>query len=313
MRAIRDDGLGGVILFDRDHLTGGRRNITSRAQLTDLVATLREAARPRRLIVAVDQEGGRVSRLNAGDGFTTPPSEASIGRSDDPAEARQIARRTATTLAGVGIDFNLAPVVDLNVNPSNPSIGALGRSFSPDPDVVVSLATAMIRGHHDEKVLTAIKHFPGLGSATGDTDVDIVDISKTWSRAELEPFRRLAASGLPDAVMVGNALNTQLDRRNPSTLSSATVGLLREQLGWDGVVITDDLQAGAIRKSFSDDETVRLALAAGEDLLLYANQQVYVADLAKRTIDRVVKLVGAGAISEERLQASAARVAAMLS
>ena len=307
-RSIRESGLGGVILFDRDILTGGRRNIASPEQLVELTAALREAAGDRPLLIAVDQEGGRVARLGPDDGFPATPSQAEVGLGTT-AEARAVGRRTAATLASVGINLNLAPVVDLNVNPDNPSIGALDRSFGADADLVVRMATAVIRGHHDEGVVTAIKHFPGLGSATGDTDREFVDISGTWRRPELEPFRRLVAAGLPDAVMVANAVNRRLDPELPATLSRATIDLLRSDIGWTGPVVTDDLQAGALRSRFDDRDVVRLSLAAGNDLLLFANQQVYVADLSERTIDLIVDLVEGGRIPEGRIDEAAARVA----
>jgi beta-N-acetylhexosaminidase len=310
VKAIRDEGLGGVILFDRDQQTGEPRNIVSPDQLLDLTAALREAA-GRPLWIAVDQEGGRVARLGPQDGFPATPSEAEIGETGDPAEALRVARATASTLASMGIDLNLAPVVDLNVNPLNPSIGALGRSFSADPDVVVELAEAVISGHHDEGVLTCLKHFPGLGSATGDTDRGFVDVSDTWTPAELEPFQRLVASRVPDMVMVANALNRNLDPDLPSTLSAATVALLRSDSGWDGVVITDDLQAGALRDAYDDEAIVRLAVGAGNDVLLFANQQVYVPDVVNRTIDTVVRLVEAGQVDEGLIDASVARVEAL--
>jgi beta-N-acetylhexosaminidase len=313
VRALRDEGLGGVILFDRDQLTGEARNIASPDQLRELTAALREAAAAagRALWIAVDQEGGRVARLGPQDGFAATPSQAEIGQTGDPAEARQVARTTASTLKAMGIDLNLAPVVDVNVNPSNPSIGALGRSFSADPDVVVDLADAVIRGHHDEGVLTCIKHFPGLGSATGDTDRGFVDVTETWTPRELEPFEQLVASRMPDMVMVANALNRNLDPDLPSTLSAATGSLLRSDLGWDGVVITDDLQAGALSDAYDGDEIARLAVGAGNDLLLFANQQVYVPDVVTRTIDAIVGLVEAGQIDESRIDASVARVDAL--
>jgi len=310
IRAMRDEGLGGVILFDRDQLTGKPRNIVSPDQLRDLTSALRAAA-GRPLWIAVDQEGGRVARLGPQDGFPATPSEADIGAGGDPAEARRIGRATASTLAAMGIDLNLAPVVDLNVNPRNPSIGALGRSFSADPDVVVAMADAVIRGHHDEGVLTCLKHFPGLGSATGDTDKGFVDVSDTWTRTELEPVERLVASGVADTVMVANALNRNLDPDLPSTLSAATLDVLRSELGWDGVVVTDDLQAGALRDGFTDDDIVRLAVEAGNDVLVFANQQVYVPDIVTRTIDTVVRLVEAGQIEERRIDASVERVLAL--
>jgi beta-N-acetylhexosaminidase len=299
-----DAGIGGVILF--------ARNIVSPDQLSALSGAMRERAGDRPFLIAVDQEGGAVARLGPDDGFPATPSEADLGRQDDPAVAQQTGAATGKTLARMGINFNLAPVVDLNVNPTNPSIGALGRSFSADPDVVVEMATAVIAGLHQQSVLATLKHFPGLGSATGDTDREFVDVTATWTRLELEPFARLIADGVPDAVMVANALNGQLDKKYPSSLSAATVDLLRGQLGWDGVAITDDLQAGALRDSYSSEEVVRLALGAGDDLLLFANTQVYRADIVSATVDMIVNLVEGGQVDEARIDASVARIERMI-
>jgi beta-N-acetylhexosaminidase len=299
-----DAGIGGVILF--------ARNIVSPDQLSALTGAMRERAGDRPFLIAVDQEGGAVARLGPDNGFPATPSEAQLGEQDDPAVAQETGLATGKTLARMGINLNLAPVVDLNVNPNNPSIGALGRSFSADPDVVVELATALITGLHEARVLATLKHFPGLGSATGDTDREFVDVTATWTRRELEPFARLVADNVPDAVMVANALNGQLDGKYPSSLSAATVDVLRGQLGWDGVAITDDLQAAALRDSYPDSDIVRLALVAGNDLLLFANTQVYRADIVSATVDMIVNLVDGGQVHEARIDASVGRIERML-
>ncbi len=172
------------------------------------------------------------------------------------------------------------------------------------------MAGAIIRAHREAGILTTLKHYPGLGSATGDTDREFVDVTKTWRPRELEPFRQLVAEGTADTIMVANALNGRLDPELPASLSAKTVtDSLRGDVGWDGVVITDDLQAGAISDSFGDARAIELALAAGNDVLLLANQQTYVAEIAQRTIDIVVDLVGRGRVTVERLEASAARLA----
>jgi beta-N-acetylhexosaminidase len=165
-------GLGGIILFDRDQITR-TRNIESPEQLAALVASLREAA-PGSLLVAIDQEGGRVSRLNPPQGFPATRSQAEIGATDDPNEAFEAGQAMGRTMAAAGIDLDLAPVVDVNVNPTNPAIGALDRSFSSDPAVVGAMAEAEIHGLHESGVRAAIKHFPGLGSASANTDFDNV-------------------------------------------------------------------------------------------------------------------------------------------
>jgi beta-N-acetylhexosaminidase len=311
-RALANDGLGGVILFDRDQLTGQRRNIVSPTQVTTLVRTIRGAASGRSVVVSIDQEGGRVARLNPGDGFPATRSEAEIGALDSATTARSWARAIASNLADIGVNLNFAPVVDLNVNPRNPAIGALGRSFSADPDVVVGMASQEIRAHHDFGVRTTLKHFPGIGSATGNTDFGIVDVSTTWKRGELAPFRELIASGGVDAVMVGHVLNRQLDPSLPASLSSAVVTeLLRGELGWTGAVVSDDMQAAAITKRYGQAEAIARAFEAGVDLLVFANQQVFDEDVVRVAVDSIVGLVESGRLDEGRIDASLARIATL--
>ncbi|HEY3162756.1 MAG TPA: glycoside hydrolase family 3 N-terminal domain-containing protein [Candidatus Limnocylindrales bacterium] len=309
--ALADGGLGGVILFDRDQRTGGSRNVVSPAQLKRLTGDLRAAAPHRRIIVSVDQEGGVVTRLGRAHGFPAVASEAEIGTATETA-TRHWARTIATTLAANGLDLNFAPVVDLDVNPSSPAIGALDRSFSPDPDVVVAKATIEIEEHRSAGVRTTLKHFPGIGSSTSNTDFGVADVTKTWTRTELEPFARLIEAGTVDLVMAGHVVNGQLDRDRPASLSNPTVSdLLRGELGWDGVVVTDDLQAAAITARFGRDEAILLALEAGNDLLLFANQQVYDTHLVGRVVATVEAAVQSGRIPETRIDEAFERVQAL--
>jgi beta-N-acetylhexosaminidase len=306
-------GLGGVILFDRAQTTGAPRNIASPQQLAALDASLRAAA-PGPIFIAVDQEGGKVSRLNPGMGFPATRSQAAIGATGDPGEAHAAGRAMGATMAAAGIDLDLAPVVDVDVNPKNPAIGALGRSFSADPSIVAAMAEAEIRGLHQAGVRSAIKHFPGLGSAAANTDLAVVDVTRTWTAMELEPYKALVGAGLPDMIMIGNIVNKALDAVRPASLSAATVGdLLRVRLGWSGVVITDDLGAVAITKRFKRAEAVALAIEAGNDLLLFANQATYVPDLAAQLIDTITGLVRSGRITEARIDGSIARLDHLLS
>ncbi|MDT7713688.1 MAG: beta-N-acetylhexosaminidase, partial [Pseudonocardiales bacterium] len=309
--ALAESGLGGVILFDRDQLTGGSRNIVSPAQVKRLTRSLRASAPGRAIIVSLDQEGGVVTRLGPSHGFPAVASEATIGAGSASA-ARTWAHAIATTLAANGFDLNFAPVVDLGVNPDSPAIGALDRSFSADPDVVVARATTEIDAHRAAGVRTTLKHFPGIGSSTTNTDFGVTDVTKTWTRAELEPFRRLIAAGEVDLVMAGHVVNGQLDADHPASLSNAVVtDLLRGELGWDGIVVTDDLQATAITKAFGRDEAVLLALEAGNDLLLFANQQLYDSKLVARVVTVVSAAVASGRIPETRIDEAYDRVQAL--
>ena len=300
-------GLGGVILFDQDQVTG-TRNIESPDQLAALTASLR-AATPGSLLIAIDQEGGRVSRLKPARGFPETRSQGEIGATDDPDEAFKAGLAMGETMASVGIDFDLAPVVDINVNPANPAIGALDRSFSDDPAVVAAMAEAEIHGLHDHGIRAAIKHFPGLGSASANTDLESVDVTNTWTEEELVPYEILIAAGLPDAVMSGHIVNDALDPGVPASLSVETIeGVLRGRLGWTGAVITDDLGAEAIATRYERDEAVALALEAGNDLLLFANQTIYVPDLAEQLVATILDLVASGRITEGRIDESIERL-----
>ena len=216
------------------------------------------------------------------------------------------------SLTSIGVNLNYAPVVDLNVNPDNPAIGKLARSFSANLDVVVANATEEIKVHRDAGVKTSLKHFPGLGSATGNTDFAVVDVSGTWRQEELEPFQRLIATGTADSILVGHLLNKQLDPNRPASLSPAVVtGLLRDKLGWHGPVVSDDMQAVAISSRYGRDESVALALEAGLDLLVFGNQQVYDTNIVDETLDNVLNLVRSGRITEARIDQSVARVDAL--
>ena len=300
-------GLGGVILYDQDRETG-TRNIESPGQLAALTASVRAAAASN-VLIAIDQEGGRVSRLKPALGFPATRSQAAIGATDDPDQAFAAGQAMAETMSAAGIDLDLAPVVDVNVNPTNPAIGALDRSFSDDPAVVGAMAEAEIHGLHEFGVRAAIKHFPGLGSATANTDFDHADVTRTWTEDELIPYEVLIAAGLPDAIMTGHMVNDSIDPGVPASLSVETIeGLLRGRLGWTGVVMTDDLGAVAIASRYTQAEAVALALEAGNDLLLFANQVVYVPELAAELVEIIVSLVDSGRISERRIDESIDRL-----
>jgi len=308
---IRDHAVGGALLFDYDTPTATPiRNVASAKQLTALVSGLQAtAATP--LMVAIDEEGGLVARLDQRHGFPPTVSAQKMGERGDLAYTRQQATGMAQTLRSVGVNLNLAPVVDLNVNPKNPIIGALGRSFSADPTVVTEQAGTFIDAHHQVGVKCTLKHFPGHGSSTGDTHLGVVDVTTTWSDVELEPFRRLVATGTVDAILTAHVFNSKLDPDYPATLSHATVtGILRERLGYDGLVLSDDMQMGAIRDAFGYEDAVRLAINAGVDVLTIANQQVFEVGIVGRTIDIIEAMVGDGRITQERIDASYRRIVA---
>lgn len=309
VRDIRRYNLGGVILFDYDVLTQrAERNIASPEQVHSLVSDLRAAARMP-LLVAVDQEGGRVARLKTVYGFPATVSHGNLGMLDDPTITGKRGSAMAETLAALGINLNLAPVVDLCSHPDNPVIAKLDRCFSADPEAVTRHALAFIEAHRRQGVLTALKHFPGHGSSRTDSHLGFTDVSGTWTPAELEPFIRIIAAGQADMVMTAHVFNEQLDNRYPATLSPATItGLLRNNLGFDGVVISDDMQMGAIVAHYGFEDAIRLALEAGIDILVFGNNLDYDEQIVPRTIAAIQQLVTTGVISEARIDQSWQRI-----
>lgn len=307
-------GLGGAVLFDYDVPAGSPlRNIQSPEQLANLTAELRALATPP-LLVATDQEGGQVVRLKESAGFPATLSEGFLGSQDILALTRSNAETMAGALAAAGVNLNLAPVVDLNVNPSNPIIGALDRSFSADPDIVTAHALEEIRAHHRAGVLCALKHFPGHGSSTADSHLGFVDVTDTWTRRELEPFANIIAAGEADVVMTAHVFNATLDDQYPATLSQATVtGILRDTLGFDGVIISDDMQMRAISDRYGYEDAVRLAVNAGVDILAIANNSVYEEGVAGRTMDIIRAAVDRGDIAAERIAEAHGRIARLKS
>ena len=306
---IRERHIGGVVLFDYDVPTRSPvRNIESPSQVSDLTAALKEAS-PSFLLIAVDQEGGKVSRLKEKFGFPATVSQQSLGISDDIGATRKSAEETAKTLAGCGFNINFSPVVDLNINPENPVIGGRERSFSADPAVVTKHAIEVIKAHHGRGILTTLKHFPGHGSSKNDSHLGFVDVTETWTRTELEPYEKIIAAGLSDMVMTAHIFNSKLDPSLPATLSGRTIdGLLRDELHFDGVVISDDMQMKAISARHGFEEAVLLAIGAGVDILAFANNSVFDPDVAGSTIGVIRKAVRDGKVGEERIDRSYARI-----
>jgi len=312
---LRDIGagrVGGVVLFDRDMLLKGEpRNIRSPRQVKKLISALQRAAAVP-LLVAVDQEGGKVARLKKKYGFPETVSARLLGEADDPELTGRHAAVTAAVLARAGFNLNFAPVVDLNVNPDNPIIGKLDRSYSAQAAIVVRHALAVIAAHRERGVGCCLKHFPGHGSSRRDSHLGFTDVSDTWEAPELEPYREIIARGRADAIMTAHIFNRHLDPELPATLSHKTIsGLLRRELGFAGVVISDDLDMKAISAEFEREAALELALNAGNDILLIANNLAYDDRVAARTQESILGLVAAGRVSEARIDEACGRVLAL--
>lgn len=303
---IRDRRIGGVLLFDN----GGQgvSNIQSPGQLTVLTSAL-QALSPVPLLIAADQEGGSVARLKPQYGFPPTVSQQYLGNLNDAQTTSHYASSTASTLAAHGINLNLAPVVDLNTNPNNPVIGSLGRSFSANPLTVAKQALEVIAAHHTYGVRCTLKHFPGHGSSQADSHLGFVDVTNTWAPIELEPYSRLINAGACDIIMTAHIFNARLDPNLPATLSYPTItGILREQLGYDGVVMTDDLIMRAITDRYSFPIAIELAVKAGVDILTISDNLLYRGGTAAYAISIIKQLVQKGAVSAERIDQSYERI-----
>ncbi len=311
LAAVRAGKVGHVLLFDRDLPSGGERNIRSPDQLRRLTAALRAAA-PGPMFIAVDQEGGRVRRLKPQQGFMDLPSARSMGRGR-PAATRALAARLGAELAGLGISVDLAPVADVDSNPDNPAIGKLGRSFSPDPGLTAQHALAFGQGLAQAGIIPALKHFPGQGGAQRDSHLGLTDISRCWDGGgDLLPYAEAFSQGWPGMVMVGHLFHAGLDSEHPATLSKMVVtGLLRQGLGWRGVVISDDMQMKAITGHYGLEQAMLLAVQAGVDILVFGNNLQWDPDLPEKAHATLRRLVDSGRISPERIRASWERIRAL--
>ncbi|NOR14443.1 MAG: beta-N-acetylhexosaminidase [Candidatus Aminicenantes bacterium] len=299
---LRELNLGGVVLFDFDVPSQSfPRNILDPKQTQKLIADLQRLAKTP-LLVAVDAEGGRINRLKAKYGFLDIPSAQKMGRKTYQ-ECLTIYRTLAQQLHDLGINVNLAPVVDLNLNPKNPVIGSLERSYSGKPQKVTECALAFIAAHREKKLITTLKHFPGHGSSQQDSHLGLVDVTRTYAAIELQPYRDLIQKNQAETVMTAHIMNRKIDPEFPATLSREYIQhLLRDKLSFQGVVISDDMQMGAITRHYGFAEALILAVNAGCDLIALANNaKTYDEILPIRAHRIIVDAVKAGKISIQRI------------
>lgn len=308
-RDLKERNIAGVVLFDRDVITGNRsRNIVNPTQLLQLSSDIigNASTAP---IIAVDQEGGLVSRLKESKGFPESVSAEYLGDLDNEDSTRHYARIMAQEFMVVGTNTNFAPVVDVNTNPDNPVIGKLERSFSSNPEKVTEHAGYVIDEYSKEGVLSVLKHFPGHGSSTTDSHLGFTDVTDTWSEKELIPYRKLFAEKEIHAVMTAHIFNANIDSVWPATLSDKTInGLLRDSLGFEGVVFSDDMQMDAIRAEYGLETAIQQAINAGVDILIFGNNLVYDPDIAEKAVDIIQKLLREGKVEKETVEQSLARI-----
>jgi len=283
---VREGGYRGVVLF--------ARNVRDSEQLAELTASLRG------LLVAIDEEGGDVTRLEAAEGSSFPGNLA-LGAVDDVELTRRVGAAIGGELAAVGINFDLAPVADVIVDPANAIVGV--RSFGSDPALVSRHVAAVVEGLQSVGVAACAKHFPGHGETVADSHLELPSVEtdrETLLARALPPFAAAVEAGVR-AVMTAHVRFAALDDE-PATLSSEVIGLLRSQLGFDGLVLTDALEMRAISATVGLEEGAVRALAAGADALCLG------ADLTREQVQSIHAAIVRG-VSEERLREAAARVA----
>ena len=313
-RYVRDLHVGSIVLFDVDLTSDGprkigTRNITTKGRLIKLTHQLQSYA-DEPLIIAADQEGGMVCRLKPEYGFKPTVNALYLGTQDNRDTTLYYAMRIAQEMKESGVNLNLAPVLDIHRD-DGPHLGHFKRCFSTDVDAITRNAGWFIDAHYKYGILCAVKHFPGHGSALGDSHEGMVDVTSYWSPSELTPFEKLIAKNKVDVVMTAHIYNRRIDPDYPATLSYKTITeLLRNNLHYDGVVVTDDMYMEGILSQHSIPEAFALAINAGADILLVGNNidTGFEADRPFRLVDIIVNLVKTGKVPYQRIHESSERI-----
>ena len=305
-RLIEDLKIGGVVLYS------SWGNIASPGQIKDLCNDIQSLARSsgvNPLFIAVDQEGGIVSRIR--EGVTNFPGNMALGAAGDEALAAEAASACARELFALGINMNFAPVADVNNNPLNPVIGV--RSYGSSAALVSKLAAAAAAASFREGVIPAGKHFPGHGNTETDSHSGLPAVPSdrdALEAVELLPFRALISAGIP-AIMTGHVVVPAVDGERPATLSPAVMGLLRKEMGFSGVIISDSMGMGALKAFGSVAEAAVEAFRSGVDILLFGADKGFTEAEQFVIYEELLRACRNGVISEERLDGAVGRILAL--
>lgn len=310
IRDINKYNLAGVILFDKFYKNRTKvKNIRSPEQLQLLTQNLQNLSM-QNIIISIDQEGGKVQRLKSTQGFDSTPSAKKIAQK--PLNVvKSNYKKMASMLSKNGINCNFAPIVDLSINQDNFIIEGLERSYGKSSTEVIRNAEVFIDTLKEKNIISVLKHFPGHGSSKNDSHKGFVDISDTWNQKELEPYKYFIKHNKADMIMTAHVFNKHLDSKYPATLSyKINTQLLRNQLGFQGVIISDDLQMKAISKHYTLDQTVTLAINSGVDILLFGNQldNYNIGEL----IEVIFNNIQNGSIKLERIREANQRISLLL-
>jgi len=298
---IKKGRVGGVILFGN--------NIENPKQIKKLISFLSSIKTEHKLFIAIDQEGGKVQRLSKKKGFNSYPSAFEVARKKTLLDSYSIYKNLSDDLKEYGFNINFAPVVDIDINPNSPAIGAKKRSFSAEEDIVIAYSNEFIRASNSAEIISVLKHFPGHGSAIKDSHKQLTDVSGTWEYRELKPYYDFVKYGKVDAIMVGHINLKKFDKIYPASLSKNMIsGLLREQLGFDGVVFSDDMQMKAIIDIYGLKKSVILAINAGVDVLVYSSYFTKKSSVLKKVKEIILQAVKSGKIDIKTIERSYKRV-----
>lgn len=305
---LRERNIGGVFLTGYDHITGDSiRNISNPTQLLQLSSSLITNSKipP---IIAVSQEGGNQSPLGSEKGFPDSRNAAILGKINREDTTRQYARNMAQEFMVVGVNTNFAPVAGLQIADSE---SASSRQFSEDPEEVIKQASYVLSEYDKEGILSVLKYFPGYAGLPDEalSESSIPEIQSKWSGDYLEPYRRLFEKHQIYAVQTAPVFNSQIDTLWPSALSDKTVnGLLRDSLGFSGVVFTPNLQSPSLWENYDLETLVEQSLKSGSDILVFENNRYYDEDIAQKAIDVIQKLLREGKLKKETVERSLARI-----
>ena len=309
MDSLNDLTVGGVILYDQNLTTTppSSHNIQSPKQVREFNEALQSYSKIP-LLIGVDQEGGQVTRLKSKYGFPDSKSWAEMGQLNNKEKTNSHSKHMARTLSKNGFNLNFAPVLDLSINHES-FIAKKDRCFSDNPDTVAIHTELFINTHLEENVIPVCKHFPGQGSAGGDTHEGIVDATETWTEKELKPYQILIDKGCAPAIMTSHLFNKKLDPDFPATLSSKILNnLLRGKIGFKDVLISDDPQMGAIAKHYDLKTVIQLMINAGVDLFCFGNNLIYEPDIVHKVHSIILELLDEGSISANQIQKSFERI-----
>lgn len=302
--------LGGIILYEKN-IAKTNSKVTLKTLCNEI-----QSQSNKTVFIGIDQEGGTVNRLKTKYGFPKSVTAKYLGELNNVDSSKAYAQTMAKTIKELGINVNFTPCVDLCSNPNNPIIAKYGRCYSDNPQIVATHAGIFSETLFENNILPVLKHFPGHGSSKGDTHLGMADVTEVWTENELVPYRALIKKDLAQAIMSAHIINAKLDPDTlPSTLSKPILtGMLRNDLGFKGVIFSDDMQMRAISDHYGLENAILMAVNAGIDVLMFSGN---IPGTETPTIERVFstfnKLIEDGKISEKRLLESYERIQAVKS